>query len=276
VATLERTVRFAVNDPSFETAAGPNGFAGSPAMRGLGRHYELTVRCSGRIDERTGYLIDIKTIDKAVRATVMPRIVEACHRDASLEPATLMPELVAVLSDAIAASNVGDSGAASLESLEWKLTPTYGVAMHVADRTVAMLRQRFDFAAAHRLHAPRLTDEENRRAFGKCNNPSGHGHNYQFEPLVAVPLPKDGGQADAFSLVQLEEIVQRELIEPFDHKHLNLDTAEFATTGGAIPSVENIARVFYERLGPAIAAHGATLRAITVWETDRTSCTYPG
>jgi len=273
VPTLERIVRFAVNDPTFTPTGGPNGFAGSPAIRGLGRHYELTIRCAGPIDPRTGYLIDIKTIDKAARASVIPLIAQACVNRPTADPSSMISELFAVLRESIARES-----SAALDMLQWSLSPTYGVAMHAAEMNTALLRQRFDFAAAHRLHAPTLSDEENRRAFGKCNNPSGHGHNYQFEPLVAVPVSSESHRGTTFSLIELEDLVQRVLIEPFDHKHLNVDTPEFAALGGAIPSVENIARVFYERLASAIAAQarGASLRAITVWETDRTSCTYPG
>jgi 6-pyruvoyltetrahydropterin/6-carboxytetrahydropterin synthase len=240
-------------------------------MHGLGRHYELTVRCRGEIDPKTGYLIDIKVIDREVRGTVIPLIAAACHTRSTSEPAAILPDLFHAL-----AASLAKLGPASLDALTWNLTPTYGVAMEAGHTGTVLMRQRFDFAAAHRLHAPALSDEENRRAFGKCNNPSGHGHNYQFEPVVAIKLGETG--TGNFSLADLEALAQRVLIEPFDHKHLNVDTPEFTSPKGSIPSVENIARVFFERLAPAVQrAHtGATLRAITVWETDRTSCTYPG
>ena len=240
-------------------------------MRGLGRHYELTVRCRGDIDPKTGYLIDIKVIDRQVRDVAIPLIASACHDRPTSEPSEIIPALFLALAAALA-----KLGPASLDALTWNLTPTYGVAMEAEHPGTVLLRQRFDFAAAHRLHAPSLSDEDNRRAFGKCNNPSGHGHNYQFEPVVAIKASPTG--ANPFSLADLEALAQRVLIEPFDHKHLNVDTPEFKSPGGEIPSVENIAKVFYERLATAIqkSNSGATLRAITVWETDRTSCTYPG
>jgi len=157
----------------------------------------------------------------------------------------------------------------TLARLGWRLTPTYVLE---ADMTTApsprlLLRQRFDFAAAHRLHVPSLSDAENRAAFGKCNNPSGHGHNYQVEPCVAVP------HGASFGLLDLERITGERVVEAFDHKHLNADTREFAAADGLNPSVENIARVFFDRLAPAVAAEGGELVALTVWETDRTSAT---
>jgi 6-pyruvoyltetrahydropterin/6-carboxytetrahydropterin synthase len=164
-----------------------------------------------------------------------------------------------------------------LESVRWRLSPYYSVEVSTSGSpnssspTTALLRQRFDFAAAHRLNVPTLTPEENRALFGKCNNPSGHGHNYQVEPVVEVPLDRP-----AFSLQDLERAVQSAIIDRFDHKHLNQDTEEFCVErGGVNPSVENIARVFFDLLSARLADAPVRLRSITVWETDRTSATYP-
>jgi 6-pyruvoyltetrahydropterin/6-carboxytetrahydropterin synthase len=165
-----------------------------------------------------------------------------------------------------------------LASLQWKLSPYYSIEMSPQNAEsspqIALLRQRFDFAAAHRLNVPTLSPEQNRALFGKCNNPGGHGHNYQFEPCVEVRLGNDA----VFNLQDLERTAQRAIIDRFDHKHLNQDTTEFnVEAGGVNPSVENIARVFFELLSSAIASEkvDAKLRSITVWETDRTSATYP-
>ena len=133
-----------------------------------------------------------------------------------------------------------------------------------------IVRQMFEFSAAHRLHVPELSEAENERLFGKCNNPGGHGHNYRIEPAVAVdpenPLPVDA----------IERITDEIVIERFDHTHLNDQTEEFATEGGLNPSVENIARVCFGLLDGPIAEAGGRLVSVTAWETDRTSCTYPG
>ena len=135
--------------------------------------------------------------------------------------------------------------------------------------TKAILRQRFEFAAAHRLHVPSLSDDENRRLFGKCNHPSGHGHNYVVEPAVAVPTGMP-----AFALADLERLTHERVIERFDHKHLNLDTSEFGV-GGLNPSVENIARVCFDLLRESVHAAGGELVAVTVWETEKTCAAYP-
>ena len=266
--SLTRTVRFAVNPPQVREGpwlTGPNGYAGTPSMRGLGRHYEIAVTCSGPIDTSTGYLINIKTIDQAVRCAAVPVITRASDERAEIAPEELLPELVRALEPELPRI---------LRVVRLSMSPYYCVEMSVADRSRALLRQKFDFAASHRLHVASLTDAQNRELFGKCNNPGGHGHNYHFEPCVEVPL---GPGRRPFTLDQLERICEREIIARFDHKNLNCDTEEFGPESGVNPSVEEIARVFFERLAPAIRSEcpDATLRAVTVWETDRTSSTYP-
>ncbi len=272
---LTRTVRFAVNTPAPGApghAHAPNGYAGVPAMRGLGRHYELDVACLGHIDPRTGYFLNIKDIDAATRATAIPIIARACQAAPESDPASVLASCWPPLSAALANA---------LQSVRWRLSPTYSVEVTARPTTPpappgaptsALLRQRFEFAASHRLHAAGMTDEDNRRCFGKCNHPSGHGHNYVIEPSVAVPV----GPA-CLDLVQLEALVLRHIIDRFDHKNLNTDTAEFATATGLNPSVENIAKVCFDLLAGPISAAGAgvRLRSVTVWETEKTSCTYP-
>ncbi len=270
-ALLSRTIRFCINpDASTE---GPNGYAGRPAMRGLGRYYELTATVRGAPDPRTGYILGIHEIDAPIRASVLPIIEYTCVHHPKTEPVNLLPRLWDTAVAALPSEH-------PLERLVWSLTPTYKVEMSVTDHPPhapaqrVLVRQRFDFAAAHRLHSPHLTDQQNRDTFGKCNNPSGHGHNYQIEPAVALPV----ALADAFSLADLERIVEHAVIEPFDHKHLNTDTPDFdPARGGLIPSVEHIAMICHQRLAEPVRAlgPGVELVSVTVWETDRTSCTFP-
>lgn len=247
-------------------------------MRGLGRYYELAVECAGKPEEPTGYLVNIKTIDQAVHASAVPRIARACREEPGREPGTLMGEVLGLVEAALA-ERLGDRDGVEVERIAWRLTPTYSVEMERSDMSSVLIRQRFDFAAAHRLHVPELSDEQNRVTFGRCNNPAGHGHNYGVQPTVRVRLGEDGDAGPAFDLAALERITDEAIIQPFDHTHLNEDTTEFATGSGLNPSVEHIAQVFFERLKPAIAAGSegrAELVDITVWETERTSATYAG
>lgn len=265
---LTRTVRFAVN-PRFgdsDSTVAKNGYAGQPPISGLGRHYELDLHCRGEPDAKTGYLFDIKDIDRAVREIAIPVITEACNTRPHTQPAEILAGFLPRLNSALGAK---------LARITWRFSPYHSLEMSSAAPTSVLIRQKFDFAAAHRLHSPHLTEAQNREIFGKCNNPSGHGHNYQVEPCVAAPLNSSG---PAFSVDALQDLTTRFIIDRFDHKHLNLDTAEFSDRSGVTPTVENIARVFYDLLAPEItkADPKARLASITVWETDRTSCTYPG
>lgn len=262
---LTRTVRFSINPgpPEGDSSQGINGFSAAPCMRGLGRHYEIDVTCRGAVDARTGYLINIKTIDQAVRSLLVPIIDRACRERPETDPALLVRELLLETARALPVE---------VRGLRWRLSPYYSLEMTAEHTDRVLLRQQFDFSASHRLDVPSMSPEANREYFGKCNNPNGHGHNYRVEPAVAI---RPGGR---FGLPQLEALTHAALIERFDHRHLNLDTAEFDPEKGANPSVENIARVFFGLLAPAISAASAgdaELRSITVWETDRTSSTYP-
>lgn len=261
---LRRIVRANLGGGHPESLApGSNGHAGQPAMLGMGVYYEFEVRCAGEPDRVTGYLLNIKLIDQAVREAVLPRVHRALLDEPRSSPVALVPMLATALADALTVP---------LVSLRWGLSPTYSLESRMNHPQSVLLRQRFEFAAAHRLHVPELSDQENRTVFGKCNNPSGHGHNYELE--VCIRLPAGDRTMHA---AELERIVDETVIQRFDHKHLNIDTTEFAAGTGLNPSVENIARVCHGLLAPAIGAGSGnpTLHSVTVWETPKTSCTYP-
>lgn len=259
---IRRTVRFAVGAALPD---GINGFGGRPAIATLSHFSQLEVGCRGAPDPTTGYLIDIKAIDAAVRGSAIAIISESSPD--ALPAATLIRVFDALRADL----------GTILFACRWHLSPfcSLEVTMPQPDESArrVCIRQSFDLAAAHRLHVDSLSDDENRKIFGRCNNPNGHGHNYRVEPRVSMPVT-DG--PPPLTLDQLERLVDEVVIRPFDHKHLNLDTKEFGP-GGLNPSVENIARVFFEKLQPAInaACPQASLDAISVWENDRTCCTYP-
>ena len=262
---LARTVRFCVNfDPRWDAQAHHqrhNTFAGWPSMHGLGAFYEIDVICLGQADPLTGYMMNISVIDRAARQHAIPVIQRAVRDRAISNPAEVLRETLRALQPALNQSVV---------CMRWRLTPYYALAMntHTPDRV--LISQQFEFSAAHRLDAPSLGAERNREIFGKCNNPNGHGHNYRIE--VSVSLALDSDRAKQLDLPMLEEIVDRTIIQRFDHKHLNLDTAEFATLN---PSVEHIAKVCYELLREPIENAGGTLEWITIWETEKTKCRYP-
>jgi len=109
------------------------------------------------------------------------------------------------------------------------------------------ITRKIEFSAAHFYHNPNFSAEENRRVFGKCNNPHGHGHNYVLEVTIAgEPDPTTGMVLD---LKELKDILQTEVMERMDHRHLNYEVPELA---GQIPTCENIAAVIWKLLEPKI------------------------
>jgi 6-pyruvoyltetrahydropterin/6-carboxytetrahydropterin synthase len=130
--------------------------------------------------------------------------------------------------------------------------------------SMVYLTRKIEFSAAHLYHNPAFSAEENRRVFGKCNNPNGHGHNYVLEVTVGgEPDPATGMVLD---LKQLKEILEREVMERMDHRFLNYEVAELA---GQIPTCENIAAVIWRLLDPKInpEAGGGRLARVRLWET---------
>jgi 6-pyruvoyltetrahydropterin/6-carboxytetrahydropterin synthase len=109
------------------------------------------------------------------------------------------------------------------------------------------LTRKIEFSASHVYHNPAFSMDENRRIFGKCNNPHGHGHNYTLEVTVAgEPDPVTGMVLD---LKELKEILEREVMQRMDHRHLNKEVPEL---DGQIPTCENIARVIWNLLDAKI------------------------
>jgi 6-pyruvoyltetrahydropterin/6-carboxytetrahydropterin synthase len=130
------------------------------------------------------------------------------------------------------------------------------------------LTRRYKFCASHRLHSPQLGAEENRRVYGKCNNPYGHGHNYVVE--VAVSGPVDPATGMIANLSDLDSFVDREVIEPFDHKYLNVEIEEFRDV---VPTSENICVEIFNRLQKFPCAK---LERVRVEETSLNSFEYTG
>jgi len=126
--------------------------------------------------------------------------------------------------------------------------------------------ERFEFAATHKLWNEKFSTERNFEVFGNCANPTGHGHNYIVEVTIKKPVGDNG-----FSVGDFEKIVDDELIKLVDHKNLNIDVDEFKKT---IPTVENIATFAWNKLVGKFSQ--AQLHCVTVWETDKTYCSYYG
>jgi 6-pyruvoyltetrahydropterin/6-carboxytetrahydropterin synthase len=126
------------------------------------------------------------------------------------------------------------------------------------------LTSRYRFAAAHRLDTPALSPEENRRLYGKCNNPYGHGHDYVLDVTVDGPVDSTGQVVNRESL---DRLVRSTVLEALEHRNLNADVAEFADL---VPTTENLAEVIRGRLEQAWNLPARLVR-MRIAETDRNS-----
>lgn len=124
------------------------------------------------------------------------------------------------------------------------------------------------FNAAHRLHNPSWTMEQNKSVFGLCNNENYHGHNYELIVQVTGDIDQETGYV--IDMKKLSDLIKEEILNKFDHKNLNLDTQEFKTL---IPSAENIAVVCYELLRKKLDEQ-LDLK-IRLYETERNFVEYP-
>jgi 6-pyruvoyltetrahydropterin/6-carboxytetrahydropterin synthase len=129
--------------------------------------------------------------------------------------------------------------------------------------------RRMHFNAAHRVHNPELSEEENQRLFGKCNNPNWHGHNYVLDVSVTGPIESRTGYV--MDLAALKRVVQEAIIDKVDHRNFNLEV-DFMR--GVIPTAENIVVGCWRVLAPRVAP--ARLVRLVLWETPNNYVEYEG
>ena len=124
------------------------------------------------------------------------------------------------------------------------------------------LTRKCEFSASHYYHNPQWSEEQNLRAFGKCANLNGHGHNYTLEVTVKGEIdPVTGFVVD---LKELKDILNNEVVEPMDHRFLNREVPPFDKV---VPTAENIATEIWRRLFPKIQRNGVKLRNVRLYET---------
>ena len=136
------------------------------------------------------------------------------------------------------------------------------------------LTRRATFSASHYYWNEAWTQEKNEQVFGRCARRNGHGHNYTLEvTLSGDPDPVTGFVVD---LKWLKDVIEKEVLQAYDHRHLNLEVPEFANSK-LIPTTENIAISAWKRLEPAVkSAGGARLSRVRVFETPEIFAEYRG
>lgn len=243
---------------------------------GHGHNYEIELSVAGQLDEATGMVVNITDVDKALKRAIQPlrdkHLTYEVPHFATNPPTT--ENIAAYIAQRFNAEFTDP--AARLTKIIVAETPTLSASVEFREfqesntKQMVSLTRSLDFAAAHRLHAQGLSDNENLAIFGKCNNPHGHGHNYGVEVTVSGEIdPKTGMIVD---LVALDKVLDTEIMERYDHKHLNDDTEDFSHTN---PTSENLTLAIWNHLVEKIPAP-ARLKRVVVRETDRNYFEYEG
>ncbi|MCC7433717.1 MAG: 6-carboxytetrahydropterin synthase [Methanoregulaceae archaeon] len=230
-----------------------------------GHNYILDVTASGPVDPVNGMVVNIKRIDDVLKRDVIQMFDQRsindevpAFRSQSSTLENLLNYFAETLTAAFAAEWPGQP--ISLTHLRLEEMPTLWAELDL-ELDMMTLTRTYEFAAAHRLQADALPVEENLALYGKCNNPAGHGHNYVLEVTVAgKPDPTTGMMVD---LGALDSTVHEEVVDRYDHKHLNLDLPEFA---GRVTTSEVVAQEIWDRLDGKVPAQ---LYRVRLWETAR-------
>lgn len=261
---LTRDVRFSINPFLPEQEPGFNAFASRPAGQGYALFFELAVELYGPVDGDTGFVVNVADIDAQVRESAVPLFVErfrSCYEQARHVDLMSLVDLLRKSKNALAQG----FGAASVNSLGLKLNPFKVLRINAEESNMVLYSEKFEFSATHKLWNERFSEQENYQTFGKCASPSGHGHNY----LMEISIKAEPGQA--LDVLDFERVAHDRLISVLDHKNLNVDVPHFSSV---IPTMENIAEYAWEQMIDSL--DGAQLYSVTVWESDRTSCSYFG
>ena len=262
---LARQVRFSINPFLSEDSRGYNSFASRPAGEGLSIFLELSVEVTGPVEPATGFVVNVSEIDRNVRKFAVPIFAERIKQYFRRAKHIGFSEIAELLGSSW--DRLADTfGTARLSELSLKLNPLRKIAVNSEDLDMVYFSEKFEFAAMHKLWNDDFSEQRNLDVFGKCANPTGHGHNYIVEVTIQMPTARND-----FSIGDFERIVDNELIKLVDHRNLNADLEQFYKTN---PTVENIATFAWNQLVGKFDK--ARLHRVTVWETDKTYCSYEG
>lgn len=239
-------------------------FGKGTSQYGHGHNYTLDVSISGALDPRTGMVMNMTELKALVNEVLEEFDHKHLNEDTPYftEQLPTTENIVRVLWRLIAARLPSEARLTHLRLYEMNdLWADYDG----ADETG--FARAYTFAAAHRLHAPALSDEENRAIYGKCNNPNGHGHNYTVEVSVAGPV--DSATGMVIDLVTMDLKV-RAVLDQMDFQHLDRELAAFADKPS---TAENIVVYLWNELAPRFKGH---LRQLKLWETRKNIFEYTG
>lgn len=249
---------------------------GTSTLKG-GASIEFEVAVSGNVSPDTGMVVNIRDIDDLMKRRVVTvldgKILNEGvphFRNQAVTPESIASFIWTACADAISSPTEPEHVQVWTDALHWTTCsrPKTGNTMVISST------RKYDFSASHRLHSKHLTDAENLSVFGKCNWENGHGHNYEVEVTVTGEVNPLTGVL--LSERDLDEIIERKVMAPFDHKHLNYDTDDFRDVN---PTSENLTIAIWNRIVKEINAIRpglVALRTVVVKETARNYFEYSG
>ncbi len=256
-----------------------------PGEPGGGHNFLCELAVGGQIDPNTGMVVNIKDVDAVLKTRALApfdgKTLDCdipCFRDAPPTLGNIARFLWAECAPALAAQSHLHRLTLWATPLWWvalaRVSPPSASAQDPEGTPMLFVTRAYEFAASHRLHSPQLSESDNLKLFGKCNWPNGHGHNYEVEvTLGGEPHPYTG---QIVFLEALDNLVDEEVLQPFDHRHLNADVPEFARLA---PTSENLTRLIWDKLARRIgegALGTARLTKVVVRETARNFFEYSG
>ena len=265
---LSRQIRFTIDPFTNSPETGSNSYCAKPTANGLAFYFSLWVELAGNANTDTGFVVNVADIDKIVRDKAIGLFSKFVknHSNGSFEQ---IGQLLSRVWE-----TVGDEFLpAKIDSLTVELTPARKLAIKERDGKMLYFSEKFEFAASHTLWNEKFSEEENFKTFGKCANKCGHGHNYIVEVTIKksqqslAPTPVVGVQN--INAGDFERIVDKHFISVVDHKNLNADVKHFKKIN---PTVENIAEFAFKELADKFGP--LELDCVTVWENDRTFCSF--
>jgi 6-pyruvoyltetrahydropterin/6-carboxytetrahydropterin synthase len=233
-----------------------------------GHDYEVEATVRGDVDAGTGMVMNIKVL----KDLLVERIVSRLHNrllNEEVEPLRGKPPTLEVIALWCWDELAPRIPAGALRRVRVAETAALYVDYFGGGVREMFVTRIYDFSAAHRLHAGGLSEEENRRVFGKCNNPNGHGHNYLLELTVEGALDERTGTVA--NLAEIDALVEERVLSAFDHKSLNDDVVDFR---GVNPTAENIARAIWTRLHGRLSR--GEIHKVRLVETARNAVEYWG
>lgn len=232
-----------------------------------GHNYVLEVSVSGKVNPLNGMVVNIKEIDALLQDAVVSRYDQKSLNDEVAEfqgKSTSTESISQVIWETLQARPLDSQ----IHLTKLRLYETPQLFVEIGEDDSVQLTRVYEFSSSHRLDVPNLSEDENLDLFGKCNNLAGHGHNYVLEVTVTGrPDEQTGMLAD---LEAIDTAVESEVVDRYDHKHLNVDVPEFKDVN---PTTEVLTRTIWRRLEGKLPAK---LCKIVVRETARSIFEYSG